>query len=82
MTFQRRKDDDEEKSSLPVLRLRKSKMAAAATNEKETNMSVYLHMPLDTFPPQLWSFRLEEHDGKEEELNIFSFPECDGVAMN
>jgi len=80
MTFQRRKDDDEEKSSRPLLR--KSKMAAAATNEKETNTSVYLHMPLDAFPPQLWSFRLEEHDdGKEEELDIFSFPECDRVAM-
>ena len=72
MAFQRspNEEEEEEKSFL-----RKSKMAAAS--------SVYLHMPLDTFPPQLWSFRLEELDGnKDEERNIFSFPGCDGVAMN
>ena len=60
MAFERRQDEQEGK-------LRKNKNASG---------SVYLHMPLDTFPPQLWSFRLEEH-----ERNILSFPEC-GVATN
>ena len=64
MAFERRQDVEGKER-----KLRKSKVAAATE-------SVYLHMPLDTFPPQLWSFRLEE-----QERNILSFPEC-GVATN
>jgi uncharacterized membrane protein YidH (DUF202 family) len=83
MALERRNDDDdeeEEKSSFQGLR--KSKMAA---REGKTNTAVYLHMPLDTFPPQLWSFRLEEHEAEvnHDDHGMFSFPECDdGVAMN
>lgn len=83
MAFERRfinDDDEEQKSSL-----RKSKAAFTAT-EKKTDSAVYLHMPLDTFPPQLWSFRLveEKHDGTEDNdgRSIFMFPECNPVAMN
>jgi hypothetical protein len=68
MALQRR----EEEGATTSLR---SRSAAASS-------FVDLYMPLDTFPPQLWSFRLQEHvdDGGR---TIFSFPEeCDGVAMN
>lgn len=77
MAFQRRQDEENEESSLPLLR--KNKMAAAGESTQ-----VYLHMPLDTFPPQLWSFRLEEYDFQnDDERTVFSFPgECDGMAMN
>ena len=76
MAFQRGRSENDDKSFL-----RKSQMAAADAS------SVYLHMPLDSFPPQLWSFRLVEHDDdddddKDEERTVFSFPECDGAAMN
>ncbi|KAL3918810.1 MAG: hypothetical protein SGILL_004061 [Bacillariaceae sp.] len=43
---------------------------------KNPKSSLYLHMPLDTYPSQLWSFRL----GEENES--FTFPECESVAMN
>jgi uncharacterized membrane protein YidH (DUF202 family) len=48
--------------------------------EKEESTSVFLHMPLDTFPPQLWSFRLEEQqlDGQH---SILSLPNCDGQKL-
>jgi len=72
MAFQRGRSENDDKSFL-----RKSPKAAADAS------SVYLHMPLDSFPPQLWSFRLVEHDDdKDEERTVFSFPECDGGAMN
>jgi uncharacterized membrane protein YidH (DUF202 family) len=80
MALERRNDDEEETSSFHALR--KSKMAA---RDGKMNTAVYLHMPLDTFPPQLWSFHLEDvHDDEvnHDDRSIFSFPECDGVAMN
>jgi uncharacterized membrane protein YidH (DUF202 family) len=67
MAFQRRRNDDEEEKTS----LRKSSKMAADTDTS----AVYLHMPLDAFPPQLWSFRLDGHG--EEDRNIFSFPECE-----
>ena len=42
---------------------------------KSVGSSVVLNMPLDTFPPQLWSFRLGEKN------NAFSFPKCEKVKM-
>jgi hypothetical protein len=52
------------------------KNAETSALRKNTAVSsVYLHMPLDTFPPQLWSFRLGKENG------VFAFPEC-GVSMN
>lgn len=41
--------------------------------KNKTTATVY--MPLDSFPPQLWSFRLEEQD------SMLTFPDC-GVALN
>jgi hypothetical protein len=52
--------------------LRKSKKAAATSSQ-----TVTLHMPLDSFPPQIWSFHLDE-----KAKGLFSFPDCDGVAVN
>jgi hypothetical protein len=43
--------------------------------------SVYLHMPLDTVQPQLWSFHLQENHEEGSAHFIFTLPECDGVAM-
>ena len=48
----------------------------SALRKSGSASSVVLHMPLDSFPPQLWSFQLGETNG------TFVFPECDGVALN
>jgi len=74
MAFERRDDERQEKTAFHPLR--KSKVV-------KTSTEVYLHMPLDTFPPQLWSFRLDELDTEKENYrSIFSFPECVGEAIN
>jgi len=60
----------ERQNDTPVSHLRKKEA-------EET--SVFLHMPLDTFPPQLWTFRLEASTSD----SAFTFPtECGGVALN
>jgi len=60
----------ERQNDSPVSHLRKKEA-------EET--SVFLHMPLDTFPPQLWTFRLEASTSD----SVFTFPtECGGVALN
>jgi len=47
-------------------------------NEAEET-SVFLHMSLDAFPPELWTFRLEASTSD----SMFTFPtECGGVAFN
>lgn len=61
MAFQRKTGAVQGKSSL---------------RKASTESSVFVHMPLDTFPPQLWSFRLGE------DSNGLSFPKCEGEAMN
>jgi hypothetical protein len=65
MAFERRTNalEDTQTSSSSMASLRKSRMTTA-------DETVYLHMSLDTFPPQIWSFRLEEHNG------MFHFPLC------
>lgn len=40
-----------------------------------SSSSVYLHMPLDSYPPQLWSFLLQEQD------SVLSLPHCDKPAV-
>jgi len=85
MAFQRRsssagEDDEggEGEGSSALLRDRK------VASKDASSSSVYLHMPLDAYPPQLWSFRLlEEEKTYEEERSTFAFPECGGgAAMN
>ena len=51
------------------------------TSKMATGKGVYLHMPLDTFPPQLWSFRLQENHGENSERKSLSLPEC-ALALN
>ena len=44
---------------------------------KSAGASVVLHMPLDTYPPQLWSFQVGEGTS-----GAFTLPECEEMTMN
>ena len=59
---------------------RQNDSAVSHLRKKEAEeTSVFLHMSLDTFPPELWTFRLEASTSD----SVFTFPtECGGMAMN
>ena len=59
---------------------RQNDSAVSHLRKKEAEeTSVFLHMSLDTFPPELWTFRLEASTSD----SVFTFPtECGGVALN
>jgi hypothetical protein len=92
MAFSRRQEKEEGVSSLYLRRSNNKDSVELEDDEEEqdTKTVVDLHMPLDTFPPQLWTFRLEEEDRRSdkdkndvEKRTTFRLPdECNGMAMN
>jgi uncharacterized membrane protein YidH (DUF202 family) len=78
MALERRRMEEETTSNL-------RNGSSSSSSMSSSSSTVWLHMPLDTFPPQLWSFRLDEQvirlDGNNNDSkqpSMFSLPECNG----
>lgn len=49
-----------------------SNLRSSSSSRNQTTSRMVLHMPLDSYPPQLWTFTLQQNNGS------FSLAPCDG----